>query len=200
MPKIVKFSEELETWIKSDRHKTIRDIEQVFAEKGFAIAIFLLMALPALPIPTGGVAHIFEAIAAIIAAQMIFGLRAIWVPARWENIQIGGSFQQKALLPLMRLIRFFERFSSPRFSGLLTSRQFLRLLGLIIIIFTAAAFLAPPFSGLDTLPALGVVIICLSIILEDIVLTIIGVLVGILGIAVTLTLGTALYKLLGSLF
>lgn len=189
------FSQELTDWLKSDGRKTVRDLEEVFAEKSFAIAIFLLMALPALPIPTGGVSHIFEAIAISIAIGMIIGLKKLWIPKRWESLEIGGNFQQKALIPLIKLIRFFEKFSRPRLSSTVVNRQFLRLLGLVIVLFCLAAFFSPPFSGLDTLPALGVVIICLSIILEDILLTIIGFVVGIIGITLILTLGATAYKL-----
>ena len=198
MARILKFSEELETWLKSEGRKTIRDLEQVFAEKSFAIAIFLLMALPALPIPTGGVSHVFEVIAIIIAFQMIIGLKAIWIPKRWANLEIGSAFKQKALVPLTRFIRFFERFSRPRWTAVTNHHLSLRLIGVIIIVFTAAAFFSPPFSGLDTLPALGVVLICLSIILEDILMTIIGIVVGCLGIALILTVGAAAFKLLNS--
>ena len=44
----------------------------------------------------------------------------------------------------------------------------LRLLGLILAVFAIAAALAPPFSGLDTLPALGAVLVCLAIITADV--------------------------------
>ena len=58
--------------------------------------------------------------------------------------------------------------------------MFLRILGVVIIAFTLGAFVAPPFSGLDTLPALGVVTIALSIILEDVVVLAIGVFIGLI--------------------
>ena len=77
---------------------------------------------------------------------------------------------------------------------------FLRLLGLIIIVFTLGAFVAPPFSGLDTLPALGVVTIALSIILEDVVVLGIGVFIGLGGIVLIVTIGRALAHFLRNLF
>ena len=61
-----------------------------------------------------------------------------------------------------------ERFSRPRGARLFDQRWLLRLLGLVIMALAVAAALAPPFSGLDTLPALGAVAIALAIILEDI--------------------------------
>ena len=58
-----------------------------------------------------------------------------------------------------------------------------------------AAALAPPFSGLDTLPALGAVAVALSIILEDVVVLALGLLLGTGGIVLILTVGAALFDL-----
>jgi hypothetical protein len=57
------------------------------------------------------------------------------------------------------------------------------------LVFTAAAFIAPPFSGLDTLPSLGVVLTALGVIFEDILIVIIGFLVGLTGIGLVIFLG-----------
>jgi hypothetical protein len=194
------FSDELEKWLRSDGPKTIGGLEQVFETKTFAVAILLLMFLPAIPAPTGGVTHVFEAITIIIAAQMVIGRRALWIPKRWRNRELGALSTGKALPFVIRRIRWFEKFSRPRMSYLFDNTTFLRLLGLIIIAFTLGAFVAPPFSGLDTLPALGVVIIALSIILEDVVVLAIGVFIGIGGIVQIVTIGRALANFLRNLF
>ena len=71
----------------------------------------------------------------------------------------------------------------------------MRLLGLVIIVFTLAAVLAPPFSGLDTLPALGAVILSLGVLLGDIVIAGVGIGIGAAGVAVVIGLGKAITKL-----
>jgi hypothetical protein len=76
----------------------------------------------------------------------------------------------------------------------------LRVLGLVIIAFTVSAAVAPPFSGLDTLPALGVVAIALSIILEDVVVLAIGFVIGTGGIVLIVVLGQAAVRLFRRLF
>ena len=58
----------------------------------------------------------------------------------------------------------------------------------------------PPFSGLDTFPALGAVVVCLGIILEDIVLVAVGALIGAGGVTLILTVGAAVVKGAKSLF
>ena len=62
-------------------------------------------------------------------------------------------------------MRWFERYSNRRLSRVFGQRWFTRVLGAVIFLFTLGAMVAPPFSGLDTLPSLGVVIVALGIIL-----------------------------------
>ena len=61
------------------------------------------------------------------------------------------------------------------------------------------AFLAPPFSGLDTLPALGVVVMSLGVLLADFVLVAAGTLIGCLGVAAVIGLGGLVVRLVEEL-
>jgi hypothetical protein len=101
---------------------------------------------------------------------------------------------------ISRRIRWFEKFSQPRLAGLFAQRWFVRILGLVIIVFATGAALAPPFSGLDTLPALGVVVICLAIILEDVLVLVIGLVIGTGGILLIITIGAAIAHFLRNRF
>jgi hypothetical protein len=55
---------------------------------------------------------------------------------------------------------------------------------------TLSAFLAPPFSGLDTLPSLGVVVIGLGVLMRDLLVALLGALLGAIGVAAILVLGS----------
>jgi hypothetical protein len=186
------FSDELEDWLRGDAPKTVGALSEEFGERSFAVTILLLMFLPALPLPTGGLTHVFELIAIIVALQMVLGRSTLWLPKRFAQRELGASMTGKAVPFISRRIRWFERFSHPRLAGLFNQRWFTRLLGLVIVAFTIGAAVAPPFSGLDTLPALGVVVICLAIILEDAVVLAIGSAIGLGGIALIVTIGAAL--------
>ena len=194
------FSDELERWLLSDEPKTLGAMNDVFAEKSFAVTIMLLMFVPALPLPTGGVTHVFEAITVLLAAQMVLGRRTIWLPARWNRRDLGATATTKTIPFIVRRVRQVERFSRPRGTRLFENRWSMRALGLLLMAFAVAAAVAPPFSGLDTLPALGAVAIALSIILEDVVVLGIGLLLGTGGIVLILTVGAALFRLLKGLF
>ena len=75
----------------------------------------------------------------------------------------------------------------------------LRLLGLVMMGLAIAAAIAPPFSGLDTLPSLGAVAVALSIILEHVVILAIGIIVGTGVVVVIFTVGAMIVRVLQSL-
>ena len=68
--------------------------------------------------------------------------------------------------------------------------------GAAVFGFALTAFLATPFSGLDTLPSLGAVVLSLGVLLGDIVIAGVGLGIGVLGVIVVVGLGKAITKLL----
>jgi hypothetical protein len=185
------FSEDLHLWSLSKKPKTIETLTEVFGEKSFAVVFVVLMALPAMPLPTGGISHFFEIIVALLALEMVVGRRSIWLPSSWKKRPLNKTIVKKGIPYLVKKIAVVERYSKPRLTNVTTSRLTLPLLGLVIIAFTVAAFIAPPFSGLDTLPALGVVLISLGLILEDALGLVLGTIVGCLGVFLLVGLGSA---------
>src|SRR4051812_48287859 len=127
------FSDELEAWLRSDQPKTLGALNEVFEEKTFAVAVLLLMFVPAIPAPTGGITHVFEAITILIGLEMVAGLRTVWLPRRFQQRSLGKLTTEKAVPFMIRRIRWFERFSRPRFAPLFGQRWFLRVLGLVVI-------------------------------------------------------------------
>jgi hypothetical protein len=188
------FSKQLHHWLRTPGDKSLGGMNKLFGEKSFAIIFLLLMALPALPIPTGGVTHVTEVIVMLVCLQLIIGRKTVWLPERWKKLNAKKFLAGKAAGKLIGFIEWFERHSDRRWSGLLNRQPVPSLLGLVILLLTIAAFVAPPFSGLDTLPSLGVVIIALALILEDSLLVLGGILVGIAGIVLEIAAGTAIYS------
>jgi hypothetical protein len=193
-------SHELERWLQSDGEKTLGSLVEVFEEKSFAIVFVLLLGVPALPLPTGGATHVFEVIAVVLAAQLIAGRTQIWLPARWCRMELAGPKQQRFIAGLMKLIRRLERFSRPRLRWLFDHRLSNVVFGVLVIAGCAGAFFAPPFTGLDTLPALGVVLISLGVLLEDFLVVVLGLAVGAAGVFLEIALGKAAIDEVGKLF
>jgi hypothetical protein len=186
-----KFSTELESWLESSGKKTVGDLLGAFEEKSFAILFLLLMSPSALPIPTGGVTHVFEIAAMLLALELIVGRRTPWLPKRVLKHELGATTQKKAIPFLVRRVRWFEKYSRRRGAGLLENRLTLSVLGVGVLGFTLGAFFAPPFSGLDTVPSLGIVIVSLGLILEDALMVLVGLVVGLVGAGLVIALGSA---------
>ena len=184
-------SDELERWLQGDSEKTVAGLVGLFEEKSFAILFVVLLSVPALPLPTGGATHVFEIIAILLAAQLIAGRDHIWLPKRWRALELAGDRQQRFIAALMRLIRRLERISRPRLRFLFDHPLSNIVFGVLVIAGCLAAFLAPPFSGLDTLPALGVVLLSLAVLLEDFAIVLAALVVGIAGVVLEFVLGNA---------
>ena len=177
-----KLSDRIERWLRDDQPKTLGNLVEMFGEGSFAIVFVLLMAVPALPLPTGGATHVLELVTMLLALELIAGRRRVWLPQRWKRLQLAGASQQ----------RFVTQAARPSFAGSSGSRALAGdscstgrlsgvVFGLAVLALTLSAFLAPPFSGLDTLPSIGVVLLALGVLMRDIALALAGVLVGALG-------------------
>lgn len=195
----MKVSDGLEGWFTGDGPKTLGGLIEFFGEKSFALLFVVLMATPALPLPTGGATHVFEVVVVLLALQLIAGRDHVWLPQRWHKVELGGSKQMRVTRALLRLIRLLERFSRPRLQFLFGRRLTNIAFGLLVSVGSAAAFVAPPFSGLDTLPSLGVVVLSIGVLLEDFYVVVAGLLVAAVGIALEFVLGAAAIKGVGEL-
>jgi hypothetical protein len=193
-------SDQLERWLQAEGEKTLGSIIELFEEKSFALLFILLLGVPALPLPTGGATHVFEIIAALLAVQLIAGRDRIWLPQRWRRLKLAGDKQQRFITRLMKTIRWLERFSRPRLRYLFGRRSSNLLFGVVVLALTVGAFVAPPFTGLDTLPSLGVVILSLGVLLEDAAFVIAALIVGGAGVFLEVILGRAAVHGIGQLF
>lgn len=185
------FSDQLEEWLRDGSPKTLGGLGAAFGEKSFTVAIMLLMFVPALPLPTGGVSHVFEVIAALLAAQMVAGRSTIWLPKRWRARPLGAVATGKAIPAVTRWTRRLERLSRRRGVALLERRSAQRAVGLVLMATAVTALLSPPFSGLDTLPGLAAVAICMGTVMGDVVLVGAGLALELGGAVLILTVGAA---------
>jgi hypothetical protein len=196
-----KVSEQIQGWLAGDGDKTLGGLIDMFEEKSFALIFILLLGVPALPLPTGGATHVFEIIAILVALQLVAGRATIWMPARWRMAELGtGGGRTRFIRGLMKAIRWIERFSRPRLRFLFDHRASNAVFGLLVMAGSLGAFLAPPFTGLDTLPSLGVVLLSLGVVLEDFALVVLALIVGGGGILVEIVLGKAAVRGIGRLF
>ena len=195
----MKLSDELQSWLTGDAEKTVGGLIELFGKRSFAILFVVLLGVPALPLPTGGATHVFEIIAVLLALELIAGRENIWLPRRWRGLELAGDKQRRLITALMKVIRGLERVSRPRLRFVFGHRASNIAFGLLVIVGSVAAFVAPPFTGLDTLPSLGVVVLSLGVLLEDILVVAAALVIAAAGIILEIVLGGAAIHTVGKL-
>jgi hypothetical protein len=195
----MRLSDELDRWLRSDGDKTLGGLIDLFEERSFAVLFLFLLGPSALPLPTGGVTQVLEVIAMLLALQLIANRDCVWLPRRWRTVELGGERQARFLTGLMSMVRRLERLSRPRLRHVFEHRTSNIVFGVLVIAGSLGAFLAVPFTGLDTLPALGVVLVSLGVLLEDLAVAVAGTATLLAGIALEIVVGWAAFEGLGSL-
>lgn len=193
-------SEQLRRWRESDGDKTLGGLVDAMGAGGFALIFIILLGLPALPLPTGGITHVLEIVAMLISLQLIFGRKTVWIPQRWRGVQFEDGNGAKFIDGLVSTTTKLERFSKPRLRWIFGHWWSDVLYGLAVLAGALAAFLAPPFTGLDTVPALGVVILSVGVIMEDAAYMIGGAVMIVLAPVLEIALGDAIYNWVKGLF
>ena len=182
------FSHELEAWLKGKQPKTLDTLIKTFGERSFAVIMVLFMLLPALPIPSA--AHVLEAVVMIVAVEQIIGLQYLWLPQfLTSRVNLARPARSKTMGRVLKRLHWLESKSSRRGKWIFTLPLANRVIGLIVLALTLAAFFAPPFSMLDTLPAIGVVLIGMALLLDDAVLLLAGTSIGAAGVGVSALFG-----------
>ncbi len=182
------FSDQLERWLESDEPKTLGRLGDVFTEKAYAVAVLLLMITPALPLPTGGITHVFEAVAVLLGAEMVVGAKTIWLPSRWRERELGRT-ARKALPVMMRRIRSPERISRRRGAHLARCSSRSR----------SGRRSRHRSPGSTRSPQSGPSAHRRRTILEDVFTLAIGVAIGVGGVVLIFTLGAAVFRLIKGL-
>lgn len=196
----IRATELIARWRESEGEKSLGGFVDAMDSKGFALLLVILMGPSALPIPTGGLTHLFEIAAVLLAFQLILGRADVWLPGRMRRISLEGGGATKVVDAMERYIGKLERITKPRGRIFFGKRISDIAFGFGVLIGVIVTFLAPPFTGLDTLPALGVVMLALAVIAEDIAVIWIGVALIVLGAFAELFIGDAAYRAVKSLF
>ena len=136
----------------------------------------------------------------LLALELIVGRRRVWLPERWRAKEIGMPMRDRFANTLLPRIRWIEGHSHAHLGFLLDHRLAGVVYGVVTLVLVVTAFAAPPFTGLDTLPSFGVVLIILGVLLEDPILGGIGFVIGAAGVLVAFLLGRAAVDAVRGLF
>jgi hypothetical protein len=108
---------------------------------------------------------------------------------------MGGPGRARFASALVRRVRWAERFSRPHLGFLFGHRLSNVVFGVLVLALALTAFVAPPFSGLDTLPSLGIVLLALGVLFRNFFLAVAGFVTGAVGALLVVFLGSRVVEL-----
>jgi hypothetical protein len=135
-------------------------------DRGYGF-LLILLAIPAfIPILPPGTSGVLGALMSIVALQMLFGLKQPWFPKRWRNKVLSPKVVRALQTRGVAILRQIERVSHPRGRRFTRNGLILRLSALVVI--GLALVLSSPMPFMNTLPALGVLLIGVGLANRDI--------------------------------
>ncbi len=163
---------------------TVREIMAVLQDRAFALLIVLLGLPNCLPMPPP-IPLVCGLLLALVAVQILFGREAPWLPRQLMNRSMARTDVERAVGRAVPVFRRLERISRPRMTFLDTPIA-MRLMGAVILILSVGLLFAPPFVGQIPL-GLAVCLVGLGLVERDGFVVVGGLLIGSIGL--TLSLG-----------
>lgn len=160
---------------------------------GMAVVLILFSVPAALPVPAAGYSTLLSIPLLAIGLRLLAGHDTIWLPARIRRRPFDTTrFSRRVVNAMLRLVQFVERFSSRRLVGLVRSPAARLFTGLIICALACAMLL--PVPGTNTAPAFGIFLIGFSLLEDDGVLLLAGILCSLAAIFISLLIVFFGYK------
>ena len=161
---------------------TIGDFVSMLGDRSFGLAI-LIFALPnAIPVPgIPGFSALTGAPIIIIALQMVFGARKIWLPKFVSKRKMQGRVLTLILKKSVVVLRMVEKFLRPRLQ-VLTSKTAEKVIGIFLCI--VAWVLALPIPLGNFLPGVALSTCSLALLERDGFFMIVGLLLSVIAVVV----------------
>ncbi len=164
---------------------TIQVIMDRVSLKSFGILLAILSLPSALPVPAPGYSIPGGLALLILGTQMMRRREFPWLPQRVLTKEVHVGNKPRIIKMMIYFLRIFEFFIRPRFAFMFTNPILYRILGGIV--FLCACSMVIPIPLTNTAPAFGVFLIGLSMIEEDGLLSAAGILAGMAGLCLSIT-------------
>ena len=170
---------------------TIGQIIEAFGERAFGLVIILFSLPNCIPAPPG-MNSVFGLPVLLFAVQMALGRKRPWLPRRIMDKTFAVATFRKIIDVAEPRLRRVESLCRPRFTGLFGPRGD-RLIGVFAILLAVCVLI--PLPGTNLVPSIALVVVAIAIMQEDGVMLGIGTLLGLAGVAYTVTISWALVGL-----
>lgn len=186
-------SELLQLIVVQNTNETISvdQIKNSLHERGFGV-LLAIAALPlCLPIPVPpGYTTFFSFPLFIFSVQMMWGMKAPWIPKWLAEKQIQKANLEKLVEKATPWLRKIESYLHPRLTYI-SVHAWERIIGIFAFIFSVSIALPIPLTNFP--PGWGILIMSLGLLSKDGLTIIIGMIVGTIGVGITLVILTFLW-------
>jgi hypothetical protein len=162
---------------------TVGDILYILRDRAFALLVVVLGLPNCLPMPPP-IPLLSGLLLALVGVQIVFGRAAPWLPKVLLHRSIARTDVERAIIRALPVFRWLERFSRPRIA-VLDSAFAMRLLGIILLVLAFGLLVAPPVVGQIPL-GIAVCLVGLGLVERDGLVVLGGLVVGCIGVSVSL--------------
>lgn len=151
------------------------DLLEALHERGFGFLLFIFALPAALPLPGLGINVVVALPLVFLTAQQAMGRHSIWIPEKMKYKSIDRTTFEGIVdkaLPFVKKIEFFVR---PRL-GFITQGVFSVLIGILGLIMALSICVPLPLT--NTVPAFGIALMAVGVIMRDGLAVIAGALIG----------------------
>jgi hypothetical protein len=194
----LKFSQDIKLLLQRllQQPLTLGDILTETSERGFSLAIALLVLPFLFPMPPG-LTGPFGGACLLLSMQMVLGKRSPWLPKKIASYKFPRSFAQVILQNLRRVTRILEKIARPRLAQIANNNWTWRLNGFCISWLTVLLISPIPFT--NPIPTIGILLLAVAAIESDGLLMCIGYILTVLISLLFCFIGYALWMAPGLL-
>lgn len=171
---------------------TIGEIIDAFGERAFGFVLILFSLPNCVPAPPG-IAGIVGTPVLIFGIQLMLGHKHPWLPGFIKRRTISVSKFKRLIDIAEPKLQWLESWCKPRLTQLFNMFGD-RMIGLFAVLVALSVLI--PFPGTNFPPSIALVIVSIAVMEEDGYLLVIGYLIGLAGLAYTVTILGASYHLI----
>lgn len=162
----LRFSRDLTTLLEklAESPLTLADVLAETAERGFCLALSVIVLPFLFPLPPG-LTTILGPACLLLSLQMMLGRKAPWLPKRLAHYEFPRAVSKSLLENLHRVTRLLEKVARPRWVWLAEKPYIWRLNGLCIFWLTILLMLPIPFT--NPVPTAGILLMCVATLEAD---------------------------------
>jgi hypothetical protein len=179
----------------------VDEVLEAFHERGFGIVLFIFSLPAAAPIPAPGINTLIAIPLLFLTAQMAIGRHTVWFPANIKQQSLSSDLCGRMIDSCLPWIVWIENYMKPRL-GFITQGLFSKLIGVFGFIMALSG--AVPLPLMNTVPAIGISLMAIGVVMRDGLVVVSGCVLGIVWVflitAIYLTLGAEGIDFIRSLF